>query len=307
MPSQLSRDSLNRRLAFQPDAENVARRVHVSIVRRAATRAFPAPYSKSCDAFRASDHTTIGAGLGSPSFGGLHKTCAVLASLVAEHVSEHRPASIRDGLCHRRLPELGGIHIADNDQRVFARNPGTRLVQLIAARIRDLGVNGLGPVAVSGPLSGRQCGFIFPVVLERGNGVAIAARRQRLEAKIYTDRSCSGRKGFGYLALKGDVPATTGILNKSAGLDRAAQFAGLPEAEFLAVPSDGASIGPHRPTAKRNPPQRPTTAGACAKARRMAGHVARGGELSANLAYRLRADAPVLCWCQLSSRTAQNA
>lgn len=267
-------------------------RVNVPIMVRSAVAAFPASYSKRAHTFRAAggNGPASRARLGSESFIGLNKRSSVPAGLIAEHRSEHRPTCIRDGLRHPRLFQAGHIHIADNDQGVFARNPGTRFVQLIATRVRDLGMDGLNPTPIPGPLGGRQSVLIFPIVLERRNSFAVAARRQRLEAKVYSDAPVSSRQSFLDLALECDVPTPARILDKRSRLDRAAKIARLPETEFLAVPCDDAVSGFDEAASEWNPSQRSLGTPACPELWSAANTESRSCKNPANLAHRFGAN-----------------
>src|ERR1035437_9734255 len=100
-------------------------------------------YLQSCDTFMAADCTPVRTRCRSPSLVGFHKKRPVPAGFIFEHVPQHRPAVIENGLSHPRLGKLRGADITDNDKLVFRSDLAAGLVYLILSSIRDLGVDSL--------------------------------------------------------------------------------------------------------------------------------------------------------------------
>jgi len=261
---------------------------------RATVRAIPLSYSQPFLTFRATERTALRTGYGSKSLVGFNKNSVVPAGLVAKLSSERRPTGVRDGFCHLRLPKLGSVRIADDDQFILTGNLGGLLMQMVPPGVGDLGMDGFDTTLIPGPLSGRQSAFVFSVVLERRNGLTVAERRKGLQAQIYTDCPFAGRKMFFNLALERHKPASASVLHKCAGLDLASRLARLPEAECLAIPFYGAAADPQETTLERYPAQRSPTPAAGAKLGRSAGLASRRCELPANLSCRIGAY-PEIC------------
>jgi predicted N-formylglutamate amidohydrolase len=66
-----------------------------------------------------------------------------LLAFVIEHVLDHAPAGIQDGLGHLGLHELGAAHVAYDDELIPVHDGPTELVQGIGATACDLAVNAL--------------------------------------------------------------------------------------------------------------------------------------------------------------------
>ena len=229
MPSPLRCDFLNRRLAFQPDTENVLSSVNIPIVRRSALAAIPASYSQPFLTLRATERAALRTGYGSVSFVGLYKRRPVPAGFIAEHRFEHRPARVIDGLRHPCFRELGSAHIADDDGLVFPRDARGFDMVLMTARVRDLGVYRADALFVPAALRDGERVGVAPIVLQRRNLRSVGARRKVFQAKVNADDAVAGRKRVGDLALKSDVPATPRILHERAGFEHAFNLARLPE------------------------------------------------------------------------------
>ena len=216
-------------------------------MRSATVRANPVPHSKTCDTFRAADRTAVGTGLGSPSFVGLDVTRSVPAGFVFEHVAEHGPAGVEDGLCHPCFRKLGRIHIADDDQFIFTSDHGGPLMQMVAPRVGNIGVDRLGAPLVSGTLCDCKRGLVPSIVPQGGDRRAIAACCERLESEVNSDLTVAGREIVGDVTLKRDIPAPAGILRKTSGLELAAEVTRFPRSEICASDRRRA----HRQSAQR--------------------------------------------------------
>jgi hypothetical protein len=195
--------------------KNVSCGVNVTVMDRAATTS-PLSYSNLCDTFRAAAYTARRTQLGSPSFVNLDITRSVPAGLIAEHVTEHRPASVIHGLCHPRLTKLGRVHIADDDQFVLASNLGARLMQMVLSRIDDFSVNSLGAAFVAGALRYRKPVFISAVMPQCRHRQTVAACCKCLEAKIDANPSVPGSPIINLVHMEADIPAPKGVFDKAA-------------------------------------------------------------------------------------------
>lgn len=240
------------------------------------------PYSKTCDTFRASDHAAVGTGLGSPSLVGLDVTCSVPAGFVCEHVTEHRPAGIRDGLRHLRLLELGSVHIADDDKLVFAGDLGCRLMKMVTPGVGDLGVDSLDPTFITGALRDGKFTFVSPIVPQGRDRSAITTGRDGLESKVDSDLAIPSPEIVGDLALKGDVPSPTGVLSEAPRLELAFNVARFPEVEFALEIDDVRAINLQCTRDKRYPSERTIGTSTCAKSRASFFRITRYGKLPAD-------------------------
>lgn len=246
----------------------------------------PASHSKLCDTFRASEITTLGAGLGCPSLIDFDEHGSVPpGQLVAEHVPEGRPSCIEHGFSHPCLSEFGGAHIADRDQTVLSRQSGALDVQLVPARIGDLGVDRSGAGLAAGALRLGQRRLVAAIVAQRRYLAAVAARRQRGKAKIDADLAVAGRQIVRNLACESGVPASARVRDESTGekapFDWPVQPKPIPALEIGQITLtylDGARD-------VRNPSEGALCAKTGAEARTAAVCVARGDELPADCVY----------------------
>lgn len=269
---------------FLADTQNVAGCVDIAIMRRPAVRTSPVSHSKRTHTFRTTvgDHPAARARLGSESFVGLNVNSPVPAGLVAEMVAQHRPTRVQDGLCHRGFDEFGGADIADDDQGVFPRDAGSRLVNVMFARVCDLGVNRPDAPLVPGALLDRQRGFVLPVVPQGRNGRPVAACGECLQAKINADRTVAGRQILGHIAIEYYVPAPARVLCEATRPETLRHLARFPKVETPLEVCDTRSIYLDCTRNKRHPAERafrPTTS---AEAWTFALRIPRCCELSAD-------------------------
>ena len=220
-----------------------------------AASANPASYSKRTPAFRAAVgyRPAARARLGSPSLVGLYIRCPVPAGFVAEHRAERRPACIKNGFCHPRLGELGRIHITDDDQLVFASDPGGLLVKVVAPRVGDLGVDRASANLVPGTLGDGKSSFISTIVPQGWDHGSVATSCQYLEAQIYSDLSSSGWQDIFHLALEANIPASARVLNEGANLEVASGLSGFPEVVSALEVGDGGAVNLYSADAEGNP------------------------------------------------------
>ena len=245
------------------------------------------PYCKTCDTFRAASRMTRRTGLRTPSFVSFNKHSIVPAGFISKLCPERRPARIQDGLRHLGFCEFNRVHVADDDQTVSTNDLGGLFVKMMFSRVRDLGVDDLDTTLVVGTLSLPKLGFVFPIVAERRDHVAVAARRQRLQTEVNPDASIAGRAVFGNIALKRNIPAPASILDKSASLEDAFDLTGLPEPEPTLKVDCGILVDFDGSRNKRNPAESTLRTAACSKPRADSFRVSRCGELSADRTNRI--------------------
>ncbi len=289
MLASLGGDSPHGRLMLQPGAENVASRVHVPVMGRPAVAAFPAPYSKRTHTFRTAsgDRTAARARLGTVSLVSLDIHRLPSGSLVTQHMAERGPTGIEDGFRHPRLCQLRRVHIANDDQRVVASDPGGLLMKVMSPCIGDLCVNGSHPLLVSSALCDGELGFIGAVMLEGWNFSAIRQSGEVFQAEVNTDASVPGREIVRNLALEHDIPAAARILHEVPEAVLAYHIPAFPKTERT-LEIDCGVVGNLRcPRDEGHPSQRLLTAKAGAKFRAPPMAVAAVGELPTDLTHTI--------------------
>lgn len=205
----------------------------------------PPPHSKTCDTFRAADASAIGTGLGRPSFADHFKRCAGLKAFVLQHRSEHRPASIRNGLRHSRLLELSRVYIANDDAAVLAHNPRRVLMQEVTPAILCLRMQRTNAPLLSSALSQSQPSFMLPVERRHLDLASVTESCKVLQAQINRDCLASLGGGMSNLCLHIEVPAPAGILCKTRALNDGidGKRPGEPKIEFTLQQRDCPAIG----------------------------------------------------------------
>lgn len=280
------------RLMFQPGTKNVASRIDVAIVRRPAFAAFPVPHSKRAHTFRTAggNSTAARARLGTVSFVSFDNHGSVPSGLVAEHMPELRPSSVKNGLCHPCLGEGGGVHIADDDQTILPDNPSGLFVKMVTAGIGDLGMDRLDPLLVSRPLSASEYGLKLSIVSEGRNLPAIGQCREVFQAKVNADAPAPGGQVVGNLALECDIPAPASIFDKAASATFAFDFSGLPEAKAAFEVNGAVAVNLRGARDEGYPSQGPLTAKTGAKAGTAVMLIAGLGELATDCVSGIRVD-----------------
>jgi hypothetical protein len=255
------------RLTLQPDAENVQRRVDVAIVRRSAVRTLPAPYSKRAHAFRAAhgNGPASRARLGTVSLVGFDVPRLPSGSFVAQHVSEARPARIVHGLGKPCSTQAGGVHIADDDQRVIGSNPRRLLMKMVPARIGDLRRYGADTLAVLGALGRSERDFVLPEYPRCRNLLAVAERGKVFQPDVNPDCASAPLEVVSNFGHECDVPAPSGVLNERSDLEQALNVSGLPKAIAALPISHSAALKLNGALREGYPAKRPV-AGAKARA-----------------------------------------
>lgn len=181
--------------------------------------ASPLPHSKTCDTFWASDASAFGAGLGREAFVGDFERGSVPQGLVAEHISEHRPAGIKRGLCHPRLGQTGRAHITDDDASVLAHDPRGLLMQEMPPAISHLGMDGRCTAFLAAPFRQRQVLFVSPIEGGRLDLPAIAECGEVVKSKIDPDGRAKLGNCLGDLDLDIEIPASARILGEARSFD----------------------------------------------------------------------------------------
>ena len=252
-------DSPSGSLTFQADTENVDGGVDISIVRRPAIAAFPTSYSKRAHTFRtaAGDDPATRARLGSPSFVSLNVNSPVPAGFIAELVAQHRPTRVQDGFRHLGSSEFGGADIADDDQSIFSCQFGADDVKLVAARVGNPRMDCTDAAFVAGALLDGERGLVFAVVAKGRNSHSIAARRQRLQTQVDTDRTFGNGQVVSHLTLERYIPAATSILREVARFEAIdGDIPRFPEAELALQVGQVGVINTHGARDERDPTKR---------------------------------------------------
>ena len=128
--------------------------------------ALPLSYSKACDTFRPriGHGAAIRTGLGGKAFVHFFIPCAMLNSLVRQHISEGRPAGIEHGLGQVGFGQSGGIDVANRDVVKVTHDSMRQLVVKIVTAIGDLGVDSTDAPLFAGSL--RRGESLHGVVVE---------------------------------------------------------------------------------------------------------------------------------------------
>ena len=217
---------------FQPDAKDVPGRIDIAIMRRPAVRAFPAPYSKICDTSRPrrGHRAARRADLGTPAFVNIDIHRLPSGSFVSQHVSEARPGSVKDGLCHPCLRQRRGAYVANRYQLVLPSDPRGLLVKVVAAGVRNLGMDRPNSLLVTGALGNCQLRLIVPVVAQGRDSLPLARDGQFFQAQVDPDPTIAGGQIILDLALESGMPSTARVLNECASLEQSAYLPTFPEA-----------------------------------------------------------------------------
>lgn len=253
----LSRDSLSRRRTFPP--EYVSRCVHVAVVDRSAIAALPHSYFQTLSAFRAADASAVRTGLRAVPFVGLNVLSPVRNRFVAEHVAEHRPAGIAYGATRKRTLHGLAVHVTDDDPSKLAHEADRLLVQMMAARVRDLRRDSPCPAFLARSLRPGESRSA-PIKMARvGDLGAIGERRKIFQTKIHADRTSAAVHGFRHLAREVEIPPAAGILAEAAGTDVCRNWATKPQAVRAAEHANAVSgrMDYFIAVRERNPSKRP--------------------------------------------------
>lgn len=293
--SRLNGNSLCRRLTFQPDLQDVSRRIYIPIMGCTTARTNPRPYSKRAHTFRAAagNNPAARARLGSPSFVGLNIYSLPSGSLIPQHMSERRPASIQDRLCHLGFCKLRCAHVSNNDKSVLTHNLGRLFMKMMTARVGDFGVYRLSAGFISGPVRLAEIGFILPIMANGWDSFSRAKRREPLKAKINPNCTASCYDSYSHFILERDVPAPSRILDEGAALVSPFDFTRLPNSEPPFEINDGCAVNGNCPGYKGYPSKRPLGSIARTEARAFSMLISSSDKLTANRLDSIGMDAKV--------------
>lgn len=233
---------------------------------RAAARTSPASYSKACDTFGASDYTAIGTGLGREGLVHLNELNPVRNRFVAEHFLEGTPTGIKHRLRHFRFGELRCRDIPDHDAAVGAHQAGRSFVKLIAAAVGDLGMDCSDALLAPSARRLGQRGLMLAIMLQRRDGFAVAAGRQRFQAKINADLAVACGGDVRHFNTDVEIPMPTCVLAEAAVVKIAVDWARQPETVAAPQMDNGIAINLDGARPDRNPSKRALRATAGAEA-----------------------------------------
>src|SRR6267378_5356314 len=154
-PSRKDGDSLNKRSMSRTE-EDIESGVDISIMRNATLSTYPPSYSEVCDTFRPRLACAKRTDSGRERFIHFFIPSPVRRRFIAEHVSEGRPACIKNRLRQAGPGESGGVHIADRDVIELPNDAGREFMVKVTASVDDarVQVGRLPPFA--GPLGGTE-------------------------------------------------------------------------------------------------------------------------------------------------------
>src|SRR6266404_3631662 len=148
-------DSLNRRSMSRTE-EDVESGVDISIMRNATLRTYPPSYSEVCDTFRPRLACAKRTDSGRERFIHFLIPSPVRRRFIAEHVSEGRPACIKNRLRQAGPGESGGIHIADRDVIELPNDAGREFMVKVTSGIDNARVEVGCLPPFPGPLGGTE-------------------------------------------------------------------------------------------------------------------------------------------------------
>src|SRR5712671_3626494 len=137
--SPLSRkggDSLSRRSMSRTE-EDIESGVDISIMGNATLSTYPPSYSEVCDTFRPRLACAKRTDSGRERFIHFLIPSPVRRRFIAEHVSEGRPACIKNRLRQAGPGESGGVHIADRDVIELPNDAGREFMVKVTASVDD--------------------------------------------------------------------------------------------------------------------------------------------------------------------------
>lgn len=256
-------------------------------MRNATVTTNPVPYSKACDTFWAADCTATRTCLGRKSLINFDKRCAPSGAFVFQHMPECAPACIQDRFRHLGFSEAGGIHVSDSDNSILSRDLRACDMQLMAARVGDLGVDRADSALIPGALRSSESFLVLSIVPKCGDFSAVAANRQRFEPKINPNFAATGRQVVGYLASESCIPASARILHECAAEKFAFERPVLPKPETLLEVANAVAFEFDSPLDVWNPTQRFTPPKARAKSWALPVLIARTSEPTTDLRDRI--------------------
>jgi len=212
-----------------PREQDISSGIDVAVVDRSAVLAHPFPYCETLQPSRAAEASALGTGLRRKSLVSLYVGHAVPVGFVAEHPTEHRPASVEHALCERSPGETGGVHVADNDSGEAIDQSPRGDMQVVLPSIGNLGVDRLRSLLVTSPLRDGECGFLATVVSGVLDRLAVGHRGERLQPEVDADTFASARGSGLDFALQVQVPPTARIFTERPREHAALDWAMHPE------------------------------------------------------------------------------
>lgn len=251
-------------------------------MRRTTLRTIPHSYSETFQASRPADCIAVRTGLGTKSFVSFDIHRLPSGSLVPQHRPERGPASIQNGFRHSGFCKPRRVHIADDDQTILVSQSLAGDVEEVLSPVGDLGVDRTGTFLISGALGAGETFLLCTIEAGSFYPGPVAHGGECLEAKVNTNLAIAAREVVFNLALEGDVPAATSVLNECTGLERTVDSTRLPEAESSLEVYNGVIINAHGTGDEWHPTQRPLGTKAGTKARATAMRITRCGKLAAD-------------------------
>lgn len=171
--------------------QNIFSCIHITIMHTATFRASPLSYSKACDTFRPriGQRAAIRAGLGGKTFIDLFIPRAMPNGLVRKHVTEGRPAGIKNGLCQAGFGEAARVDISNSDVVELPNDANRELVVEIFALICNLRMDCFNAQFLVGALSHGKCILRLPIKALRINLFTVRQRGEFFQAQVDTNTS----------------------------------------------------------------------------------------------------------------------
>lgn len=260
----------------------------VTIVQSTAVRTSPAPHSQACDTFWAASCAARRTGCGSVSLIDSLNQCAMADAFVVEHVAECAPASIEDGLGHRRLRQVERVHIADCDIGVVAHERGRLLVQEMPSGVRDFCMDRPRVPLVASALGASERLFVNPKQAWRWDRLPVAQHCERFKSQVDADWRPITTVSFRNCALKVDIPSASCVATKVASPKFTIDFTRAPKKESALQVGHVRPANPDRARGKWYPAKRLFGR---TKTRATADRVSPRNELAAYSLHRVRMQA----------------
>lgn len=201
----------------------------VPIMFRTTTTTYPLPYSQPFLTLWATACFARRTGYGRKTFVSFFEDTPVLNSFISEHITECRPASVKNGFSHSGSGELACIHIADNDVSVFAHELCRMLMQKMFSCVCYFRMDGFSAFLVIGSLRNSQLLFVFS---EKSGCLYLGSITQGSEffqAQINTDTWTFTWFLYLNLATEINVPAPSSITAERTGFENSINISGVPE------------------------------------------------------------------------------
>lgn len=183
---------------------------------------------------------------------------AISNGFVREHRAEGRPTGIVDGLSKVGFAEAGGVNVANVNVTEPANYGRGSLMKVIAALVRNLGVEPFLQAFFVTALGLSQAFLGFAVKALPVDLLAIGQRGERRKAQVDSYRISGLLRGFCDLNAEVEVPVPASVLGKSGAIQDLA-FGQGPRLEYpkiLAVDFESGLAASNVVAAKRHPSRR---------------------------------------------------